>query len=228
MADSIRVLIVDDQDMIREGLGVALRQYQDIEIIGMAGNGAEAVIMARDLRPDVVLMDLKMPVMDGIQATRQITMQLTGIQVIILTSYDTDYWVFEGVRAGAQGYLLKGSSLEAVVAAIHAVQRGESQLDPAIARKVLNAFRHTAPKAEPPAEQELPLKPLTEREREILELIAQGFSNKEIAARLCLTGGTIRNHSSKIFTKLHAYDRTQAVIKAARRGIVKLWSSAST
>jgi DNA-binding NarL/FixJ family response regulator len=168
-------------------------------------------------------MDLKMPLMNGIEATRQIREKLPATQVIILTTYDTDDWVFEGLRAGAQGYLLKESGSEAVIDSIRAVQRGESQLDPAIARKVLNEFRRLSPpKAKQKDEDDLPIEPLTERENEILELIAQGLSNKEIAYKLYLNEGTIRNHSSKILSKLHAYDRTQAVIKAVRQGLIKL------
>ncbi|MCL5997213.1 MAG: response regulator transcription factor [Chloroflexi bacterium] len=223
MTDKIRVLIADDQDVIREGLRIVLNHYPDIEVADVAGDGAEAVRKAQDLWPDIVLMDLKMPVMNGIEATRRITEKLPGTQVVILTTYDTDDWVFEGVRAGAQGYLLKESGSEAVVASIRAVHRGESQLDPAIARKVLDAFRRSLPpKAEPQSRDEPPIEPLTERERGILELIAQGLSNREIAIKLSLTEGTVRNYSSKILSKLHAFDRTQAVIKAAKQGIVKL------
>jgi DNA-binding NarL/FixJ family response regulator len=235
MADKIRVLIVDDQEMIREGresregLRVVLSRLPDIEVAGVAFDGVEAVNMARYLQPDVVLMDLEMPVLSGVEATRQITSQVPGAQVIILTSYDTDDSVFEAVRAGAQSFLLKGSGPQAIVAAIRAVQRGESELDPAIARKVLDAFRRSPLPSTPlktgpqtGEENELAVKPLTARESEILELIAQGLSNREIASKLALTEGTIRNHSSRILSKLHAYDRTQAVIKAARQGIVKL------
>jgi DNA-binding NarL/FixJ family response regulator len=223
MTDRIRVLIADDQDVIREGLRTVLNHLQDIEVADVACDGAEAVRMAQILRPDIVLMDLKMPVLNGIEATRQITERLPGTQVVILTTYDTDDWVFEGLRAGAQGYLLKESGSEAVIASIRAVRRGESQLDPAVARKVLDEFRRLSPpKAERQTEDKVPIDPLTERESEILELIAQGLSNKEIAYRLVLNEGTIRNHSSRILLKLHAYDRTQAVINAVRQGIVKL------
>ncbi|HEY3341934.1 MAG TPA: response regulator transcription factor [Anaerolineae bacterium] len=223
MTYRIRVLIADDQDVIREGLRTVLNHLHDIEVAGVACDGAEAARMAQDLRPDIVLMDLKMPVLNGIEATRMITEKVPGTQVIILTTYDTDDWVFEGLRAGAQGYLLKESGSEAVIASIRAVWRGESQLDPSVARKVLDEFRRlVTPKSEQHTGDDLPVEPLTERESEILELIAQGLSNKEIAYRLVLNEGTIRNHSSKILLKLHAYDRTQAVIKAVRQGIVRL------
>ena len=236
MTNKIRVLIADDQDVIREGLRIVLDHHSDIEVAGVAGDGEEAVRMTQALKPDIVLMDLKMPHLSGIEATRQITNTVPGTQVIILTTYDTDDWVFEGVRAGAQGYLLKESGSEAVVASIRAVNRGESQLDPVIARKVLDAFRSTmlplkaiqpiddAPIDDAPIDglDELPIELLTERESEILELIARGLSNKTIAAKLNLTDGTVRNYSSRILSKLHAYDRTQAVVKAARHGLVKL------
>jgi DNA-binding NarL/FixJ family response regulator len=225
MMDRIRVLIADDQELVREGLRIVLNHYPDIDVVGVASDGAEAVRLAQDLRPQVVLMDLKMPVLNGVEATRRIAEVAPGTQVIILTTYDTDDWVFEGVRAGAHAYLLKESGSEAVVASIRAVVRGESRLDPAIARKVLDAFRRLSPLSAPPAcgaEREQPVEPLTEREGEILELIAQGLNNREIAAQLSLNEGTIRNHSSHILSKLHAYDRTQAVIKAARQGIVRL------
>jgi DNA-binding NarL/FixJ family response regulator len=223
MTEKIRVLIADDQEIIREGLRIILNHCPDIEVVDAARDGAEAVRMARDSRPDVVLMDLKMPGMTGVEATRRITVAANGPQVIILTTYDTDDWVFEGVRSGAHAYLLKESGSEAVIASIRAVYHGESKLDPAIARKVLDAFRRLSPlKAAPPAADEPPCEQLTGREGEILDLIAQGLSNREIAARLSLNEGTIRNHSSKILSKLHACDRTHAVIKAARQGLIIL------
>ena len=222
MTGKIRVLIVDDQDGFREGLRFLLNNHPDIEVTGVACDGAEAVHMAQYLHPEVVLMDIMMPVLSGIEATRLITQQFPDMQVISLSAYDADDWVFKGVRSGAQGYLMKGSGTEAVVESIRAVHRGESLLDPAIARKVLDEFRRSVPSIKKPIETEQPFRPLTERENEILELIAHGMNNREIALKLCLTEGTIRNHSSRILSKLHAYDRTQAVIKAAQRGIVKL------
>ena len=223
MTDKISVLIADDQEVIREGLRMVLNHLPDIAVLDVACDGVQAVQRAQELHPDIVMMDLKMPHMNGVEATRHITQTLTGTQVIILTTYDTDDWVFEGLRAGAQGYLLKESGSEAVIASIRAVHHGESQLDPHIARKVLDAFRLAPPPVpKQNIEAEELAEPLTERESEILDLIAQGLSNKEIAARLYLTEGTIRNRSSRILSKLHAFDRTQAVLKAARQGIVKL------
>ncbi len=220
----IRVLICDDQDMIRQGLKTILDRQSDMNVVGLATNGAHATQMVRELKPDIVLMDIKMPVVDGIAATRAITQEHSGTQVIILTTYDADDMVFDGIRAGAQGYLLKDAGSDAILAAIRGAARGESQLDPQIARKVLDEFRRASPSR--PAAHVTPAGPeieaLTERETEILQLIAEGLSNKDIAARLFLSEGTVRNYGSSILSKLHANDRTQAVVLAARRGIVKL------
>jgi DNA-binding NarL/FixJ family response regulator len=220
----IRVLICDDQDMIRQGLKTILDRQSDISVVGLAADGLQAAQMARELKPDVALMDIKMPNLDGIGATRRITQENAAIHVIILTTYDTDDMVFDGIRAGAQGYLLKDAGSEAILSAIRGAAKGESQLDPQIARKVMDAFRRASPAH--PATLEATAGPeieaLTERETEILQLIAEGLNNKDIAARLFLSEGTVRNYGSSILSKLHANDRTQAVVLAAKRGIVKL------
>jgi DNA-binding NarL/FixJ family response regulator len=177
-------------------------------------------------------MDIKMPRMNGIQATRAITSELPHTQVIILTTYDTDDWVFDGVRAGAQAYLLKDASTEELSNAIRGVHRGESQLDPAIARKVMDEFRrisgaqgaqapHDASRPIPHPDRP-PIEQLTEREMDVLGLIAQGLGNKDIAARLFLSEGTVKNYVSTIMAKFHANDRTQVVVRALKEGIVKL------
>jgi DNA-binding NarL/FixJ family response regulator len=225
----IRILIADDQEIVRQGLSVILDNQEDITTVGQARDGEEAVVMARALQPDVVLMDIKMPRMNGIQATRAITSQMPSVQVIILTTYDTDDWVFEGIRAGAQAYMLKDAGTVELADAIRGVFRGESQLDPAIARKVMEEFRRmSAPR---PGERLRPaaatstepeIEALTERETEVLALIAQGLSNRDIAAQLYLSEGTVKNYVSAIMAKLHANDRTQVVIKAVQQGIVKL------
>ena len=224
VTQKIRLLIADDQEVLREGLRIVLESIDDFQVLGTARDGTEAVRMALDLRPDIVLMDLKMPILGGVEATRQITTQCHGTQVLILTTYDTDDWVYEALRAGAQGYLLKESGSAGVIESIRAVHRGESQFDPAIARKLLNAFRSTATpiKHESMASDEPPIEPLTERETQILTLIADGLANKDIAIKLFLTEGTVRNYSSTILAKLHVLDRTQAVVKAVRHGLVKL------
>jgi DNA-binding NarL/FixJ family response regulator len=226
----IRLLIVDDQEIIRQGLSIILGHQPDIEVVGLASDGAEGVRLARELRPDVVLMDIKMPGMNGIQATGQITLSRPETAVIILTTYDVDDWVFDCIRAGAIGYILKDAKADTLAEAVRGAVRGESQIDPAVARKVLTAFRHfdaSAPgdQPAPPPQRERklpPLERLTEREEEVLALLAEGLSNKEIAARLTLSEGTIKNHVSNILGKLHANDRTQAVLTAIRRGLVDI------
>ncbi len=221
----IRLLIVDDQEIIRQGLSIILGHQPDIEVVGLAADGAEGLRLARELKPDVVLMDVKMPRMNGIQATGQITLSLPQTRVIILTTYDVDDWVFDCIRAGAIGYLLKDAPSDTLAEAVRGAVRGESQIDPSVARKVLDAFRRLdAPAQRPPQEQDKlpPLERLTGREEQVLALLVEGLANKEIAARLTLSEGTIKNHVSNILSKLHANDRTQAVLTAIRRGLVEL------
>ena len=222
---AIRVLLVDDQEIVRQGLATILRYEEGIEVVGQAGNGEEAAAQARALRPDVVLMDLKMPRLGGIPATRQICEALPGTHVIILTTYDTDDLVFEGIKAGARGYLLKDASSETLVQAIRGVMQGESQLDPAVARKVLGEFQRLA--SRPPAARSAPLRdrilePLTRREEEVLRLLGEGLSNREIGVQLHLSEGTVRNYVSTIIAKLQTNDRTQAVVTALRHGLIDL------
>jgi DNA-binding NarL/FixJ family response regulator len=222
----IRVLLADDQDIIRTGLTIILNHQPDIEVVGQAADGTQALELAKSLGPDVILMDVKMPGLNGIQATRQIVTALPRTQIIILTTYDTDDWVFDGIRAGAIGYLLKDTSSENLADAVRGAMRGESQIDPAVARKVLREFqRLTAPRTPlPPLSQEDEplLESLTEREEDVLKLLAAGLANKDIAAKLSLSEGTVKNHISSILQKLHANDRTQAVLTALKRGLVDL------
>lgn len=229
---SIRVLLVDDQEIIRQGLATILKYAPGIEVVGQAGNGNEAVAQARALRPDVVLMDLKMPQLGGIPATRRICKELTDTQVIILTTYDADDLVFEGIKAGARGYLLKDAGAETLVEAIRGVMRGESQLDPSVAHKVLKEFQRLAAQTPPLPSAlgerargergELLIAPLTPREEEVLHLLVEGLSNREIGDRLHLTEGTVKNYVSTIIGKLQANDRTHAVVTALRHGLVEL------
>lgn len=237
-ASPIRIMIADDQEIIRQGLTIILDHQDDMTVVGQAEDGQQAVEMARALKPDVILMDIKMPRVNGIQATRTITSEMPHTQVIILTTYDTDDWVFDGVRAGAQAYLLKDASTEELTAAIRGVHRGESQLDPAIARKVMDEFRRMSGSSDATIETRSPLREsfdiasrrgnqppieeLTEREMDVLGLIAQGLSNKDIAGKLYLSEGTVKNYVSAIMAKFHANDRTQVVVRALREGIVKL------
>lgn len=224
--DKIRVLIADDQEIIRHGLALILRNEPDMDVVGLASDGAEAVALAAQLRPDVILMDIVMPNLNGIAATRQIVSQLPGAGVIILTTYDADDMVFEGVRAGAMCYLLKGARSDAVLAAIRSVHHGESHLDAGVARKVMDEFRRLSGLAEPgdasPQADELVVEKLTPREMDVLALLAEGKTNREIAEALVLSEGTVKNHISKIMGKLHANDRAQILVKAARRKLVKL------
>ena len=229
----IRVLLVDDQQIVRQGLATILRYATGIEVAGQAGDGLEGVALARELLPDVVLMDVKMPRLGGIPATRQICAELPDTHVIILTTYDTDDLVFEGIKAGAEGYLLKDASGETLVEAIRGVIRGESQIDPGVARKVLGEFQRLASQPESrPAREPLDgaamehgaIEPLTPRQEEELRLLVEGLSNKEIGARLHLTEGTVKNYVSTIIAKLQANDRTHAVVTALRRGLVDLGS----
>jgi len=194
--------------------------------VGQAGDGYEAVTLAQELQPDVVLMDLKMPRLGGIPATRRICQAQPETHVIILTTYDADDLVFEGIKAGAKGYLLKDVGSEALVEAIRGVVRGESLIDPGVARKVLAEFQQLAAELPPrqpnkPSET-LTIEPLTPREEEVLHLLAEGLSNQQIGARLHLTAGTVKNYVSAIITKLQANDRTHAVIIALRHGLVEL------
>lgn len=224
---SIRVLLVDDQEIVRQGLTTILKYAPGVVVVGQAGDGEEAVALARALRPDVVLMDLKMPRLGGIPATRRISEELPDTQVIILTTYDTDGLVFEGIKAGAKGYLLKDAAGETLVEAIRGVMRGESQLDPSVARKVLNEFQRLAAQsparpAPQSARDEPIIEPLTPREEEVLHLLVEGLSNKEIGAQLHLTEGTVKNYVSNIIAKLQANDRTHAVVLAIKRGLLDL------
>jgi DNA-binding NarL/FixJ family response regulator len=214
----IRVLLADDQEVIRTGLANVLNHQPDIEVVGLAANGLEAVELAKKLQPDVVLLDIKLSQLNGIQATRQIVTVLPNTQVIILTTYDTDDWVFDGIRAGAIGYLLKDTSSERLAEAVRGALHGESLIDPIVARKVLREFRQTTL----PIVDRLPVvhdqpELLTEREEAVLKLLAAGLTNKDIAQQLGLSEGTIKNHISAILGKLHANDRTQAVLTALKR-----------
>lgn len=226
----IRVLLVDDQAIVRQGLEVILASEPDLVVVGFATNGEEAVSRAAELQPDVVLMDLKMPRLNGIHATRRIIQQAPGVKVLALTTYDGDEWLFDALRAGACGYLLKDSDGDAIVAAIRGAVAGEVHLDPHVAGKVLQAFNQLS-SAHPSSAvsavaaasaDELFYESLSERELAILQELVQGKSNQEIAATLFLAEGTVKNYVSTIMAKLHANDRTQAAIVALKRGLARL------
>ncbi len=215
MTDKIRVLIADDHMIVRKGILSLLATEDDIVVVGEAADGIQAVVQARKQRPDVVLMDLVMPGMDGIEATRQITASDSRTRVLVLTSFAADDKVFPAIKAGALGYLLKDSGPEDLVQAIHQVYRGEPSLEASIARKVLTEMA-SGPK------KPLSVNPLTERELEVLRLIARGCNNKEIAEQLVIADITVRTHVSSILGKLHLATRTQAALYALREGIASL------
>lgn len=220
----LRLLIVDDQPLIRRGLAMMLATEPGITIVGQAADGREAIDQALATEPDVVVMDLQMPGVSGVVATREITTRLPRTRVVVLTTYDHDELVFEAIRAGAQAYLLKDASEAEVLETVRAVHRGESRLSPTIARKVMQQFRSLSAGA-PPAPgvamgpgHELD-EALTDKEERILELIAQGLSNKRIAATVFLAEGTVKNYVSRIMDKLHAASRTELAVRAiGRRG----------
>jgi DNA-binding NarL/FixJ family response regulator len=213
---TIRVLLVDDQPLFREGLSTLLDLQEEIEIVGEADNGREALDQVAALRPDVVLMDVRMPVLDGVAAARQLRKEFPQVRVLMLTTFDDDEYVFEGLRAGAVGYLLKDVSSQQLMEAIKTAVRGETFLQPSVAAKVVAEFNRLSDHddAGGAPDQSALVEPLTERELEILQVLAAGASNREIAAQLHITEGTVKNHVTNILSKLNARDRTQAALKA--------------
>ena len=201
----IRILLADDHPVVRDGLAAMLATQPDFEVVGEAGNGAEALTEAARLRPDVVLMDLEMPTLDGIEAIRRLRVADPGIQVVVLTAFDTDERIVGAIQAGAQGYLLKGAPRAEIFAAIRTVSTGGALIPPVIASKLLRQVREDA---------------LTAREKEVLELVAAGLANGEIAGRLFISERTVKFHVSAILSKLGAKNRTQAVRVARERGLV--------
>ena len=215
MPATIRVLIADDHEIVRKGIRALLATKRDIQVVAEAGDGAEAVAQARLHSPDVVLMDLMMPKMDGIQATREITAGQPKTRVLVLTSFAADEQIFPAIKAGALGYLLKDSGPQELIQAIRQVARGESSLEPSVARKVLAELSS-------PSQKPLTPDPLTARELDILRLIAQGKSNKEIAQQLTIAEETVKTHVSNILGKLHLASRTQAALYALKEGIASV------
>jgi DNA-binding NarL/FixJ family response regulator len=209
----MKVIICDDQEIVRDGLELLLKLENDIEIVGIAGDGAEAVEMAAQKQPDLVMMDLKMPVMNGVDATRQIKAKFPTVKVLVLTTFGSDDWVLDALRAGASGYLLKDAPREQVLNAIRGTVEGKTFIDPAVAGKLLGEI--TGGKKKPAAAL---TDKLTQRETEVLQLLARGLSNEDIAKKLFLSEGTVRNHISAIVDKLGVSDRTQAAIIAIQHG----------
>jgi DNA-binding NarL/FixJ family response regulator len=210
----MRVLVADDHPMYRYGLRTLLEATPGLEVVGEAATGVEAVAASATLQPDIVVMDLNMPGLNGIDATRAILRANPGTGVLVLTMFDDDESVFAAMRAGARGYLLKGADQDEIARAVLAVASGEAIFGPAVAQRVIDYFSTARPAGHPPAFPEL-----TEREREILELIAQGHRNPAIAKQLVLSPNTVRNHVSSIFAKLQVADRAQAIIRAREAGL---------
>ncbi len=215
----IKILLVDDQALVRAGFRMILDAEADVEVVGEAADGAEAVRQVRDLRPDVVLMDIRMPELDGLEATRRILAAGEGApRILMLTTFDLDEYVYEALRAGASGFLLKDTPPEQLVSAIHVIAEGDALLSPSITKRVISEFvRGTGPK---PQSQFPRLEDLTARELEVLQTIARGLSNAEIAKELFVSETTVKTHVARILMKLHLRDRVQAVVLAYESGVV--------
>lgn len=210
----MKILLCDDQAVIRDGLEMLLTLEKDFQVVASAQDGAEALELAQKHKPDLILMDLKMPIMNGIEATREIRKKLPNAKILVLTTYDDDEWLFDAIRAGASGYLLKDTPRQKIIEAIRGTLEGKSFLDPAVAGKVLHqvASNQTQPAS-------ILKEKLTERELDVLRLLAKGMPNQDIASQLHLSEGTVRNHVSAILEKLNVSDRTQAAIIAIQHGL---------
>jgi DNA-binding NarL/FixJ family response regulator len=223
---SVRVLLVDDQPLMLVGLGILIGDTDDLEVVGEACDGREAVRLARELRPDVVVMDIRMPGMDGIEATRQATAEPDPPKVLVLTTFDDDEYVYGALRAGASGFLLKSMALDAILDAIRVVAAGDALIAPSVTRRLIADFAGTsatraapAPDAEPARDSRL-IAEITDREREVLALVGQGLSNTEIAERLTISAATAKTHVARLFAKLEARDRVHLAIIAFETGLV--------
>jgi DNA-binding NarL/FixJ family response regulator len=217
---SIRVLLADDQTLVRSGFRALLERADDIQVVAEATDGAEAVQRTREERPDVVLMDIRMPGMDGLEATRRITADesLADVRVVMLTTFELDEYVFEALHAGASGFLLKDVEPDELRSAVRVVADGEALLSPSVTRRLIHEFIAQPGRHRPPPEL---LEQLTDREREVLALVAQGLSNQEIAERLFISPATAKTHVSRTMMKLHAHDRAQLVVLAYETGLVR-------
>lgn len=215
--DKIRILIADDHNIVREGVRMILTSQEDFEVVGEASTGREALEQARSLQPDVVVMDISMPDMTGIQATEKIRKELPSVQVLGLTMHEEDSYVFELLRVGAAGYVLKRAAAEDLVSGVRAAHRGEAFLYPSVAKRVVEDFLQRATAQE----KEQALDGLTEREREVLTLIAEGLTNQTIASRLFISIKTVQTHRAHILEKLNLHDRTELVRYAIRKGLIK-------
>jgi len=214
----IKIVIVDDHEMVRNGLSVMLEREEDFTVIGEANNGKEAVELVGKLQPDVVLMDLRMPEMDGVEAMRLIRAKDDSVEFLVLTTFDSDEYIFDAIEAGAKGYLLKDTSREELFKAVRTVNRGESLIEPAVVSRVLDRLTQLSQRV---ARGPDPLT-LSDRELEVLQLMAKGSANKQIAGDLSITESTVKTHVANIFQKLEVSHRTEAVTKAMSQGIIKL------
>ena len=219
-SEVVRVLIADDQALFRRGLNVVLGAEDNIEVVAEAENGEEAIAKAQELAPDVVLMDVRMPRVNGIDAARQISMDVPSTKILMLTVSDEEDDLYEAIKAGANGYLLKEISVDEVAEAIRAVVQGQSLISPSMASKLLNEFNMLAKKAE--ERQQFPAPALTGRELEVLKLVAKGMSNREIADELYISENTVKNHVRNILEKLHLHSRMEAVIYAVRERLLDI------
>jgi DNA-binding NarL/FixJ family response regulator len=217
---NLRILIADDQQLVRAGFALILKPHADIAVVGEASDGHEAIAIARELQPDVILMDIRMPRLDGLEATRRVLADpaLAATHVLILTTFDLDGYVYDALRAGASGFLLKDAPPEQLVAAIHTVAAGDALLAPSITRRLIEGFLRRPPTHTKDAPG---LRELTSRELEVLELIARGHSNAEIATRLVVSDATVKTHVAHIFAKLSLRDRAQAVVYAYETGLIE-------
>jgi DNA-binding NarL/FixJ family response regulator len=215
---AVRIVVADDHQVVRDGFAGLLDTQPDFTVVGTASDGAEAVRICRDLRPDVVLMDVRMPVMDGIEATRQLARFAVDARVLILTTFDLDEYVFDALRAGASGFLLKDVTAERLFDAVRVIAAGDGLLAPAVTRRLISEFALQQPR--PDAPSTAGIADLTPRETQVLRLLAEGLSNPEIAARLVVTDETVKTHVSRILSKLGLRDRTQAVVAAYESGLV--------
>jgi DNA-binding NarL/FixJ family response regulator len=215
---AVRVLLADDQALVRGGYSMILDAEEDMEVVGEAGDGREAVAQARRLAPDVVVMDIQMPELDGVAATREIAAGDDPPRVLVVTTFDVDDYVYEALRAGASGFLLKNAPPEELVRAIRVVAGGDALLSPSVTRRVVSEFARRGPAAGPPAAG---LGELTSREREVFTLVARGLSNAEIADELVVSRGTVKTHVARILMKLELRDRVQAVVMAYESGLVE-------
>ena len=217
---TIGIVVADDHEVVRAGFAAILDTQPDFTVLGTAADGTEAVQTCREQRPDVVLMDIRMPGMDGIEATRQLTSAGSGPRVLVLTTFDLDEYVYDALRAGASGFLLKDVTAEGLFDAVRVIAAGEALLAPAITKRLIGEFARQRPRPVDPAQQTGPFGALTPRETEVLRLIAGGLSNPEIARRLVVTEETVKTHVSRVLSKLGLRDRTQAVVAAYESGLV--------